>query len=65
MEGMESCEYFLQMNQANAIQSTLHATESDTDTNPSGREKNNAAGLIMKAAIRKVAVVVYPVPVDF
>jgi hypothetical protein len=65
MEGMESCDVFLQVTQASATHSVLHTIASETDKYPKGRETTNTAGMKTKATTRKATVVVYPVPVDF
>jgi hypothetical protein len=65
MEGMERCDDFFQVTQANATHIRLQTIARETETYPKRPEKNNAEGLKMKATTRKAIVVVYPVPVDF
>jgi hypothetical protein len=65
VEGMVSCEYFLQLNHANATHNVLKTSASKADTWPNGRDKTSTAGLKMKAAISKATVMVYWAPVGF
>jgi hypothetical protein len=65
IDGMESCEDFFQLIQAQPAHSALQAMASATAAYPNGREMNNTAGLKRKATASKATVVVYPVPVDF
>ena len=64
-EGMVSCEYFLQLTQAEATHNALQASASETDAYPNACDMISTTGLNMKATISKAAVTVYWVPVDF
>jgi hypothetical protein len=64
-EGMESCEEFFQLRQANPKQTTLPTAASAIAMVPKLSKNIKAAGMNTTATIRKATVVVYPVPVDF
>ena len=56
MDGMESCDDCFQLIQAQTAHSTLHPIAREAAPYPIGRERNNMAGLKIKATASKATV---------